>query len=329
MKHLRDLTVTEAQQFVDTQSFVISEKLDGSYFEFGYDELGFFSKTKAPKKYRLSSEYTQYYHNAFRAAHIVAERWYEHNEGYLIRSEPIQAEVFGTYMPNAVNYSIGFQLIITSDYPSWIFDVFRTSVNIAYQYSNDGKTIEELTEHQEWKVTVNRQQMFSVHSTSIDYIKRGLAKYKDLAELPLNRKLPDGILKEHVLEARFAFIHYISTAAQIIFNEVLQFPEFSKYDVSNPLPFEGVVLKYGPNRDKCVKIIHPEFKVYNTYYHIWQEKLIGADYSFKHFCGDKGHARMELDRLLAKYLNNPYTAEAVHQRTLLLFAEERKRLNGR
>lgn len=336
MKHLRDLTVAEAQLFIDTPAFLIGEKLDGSYFEFGRDEDGFYTKTKAPKKYRAAAEYTEYYHNAFRAAHIVAETWYASWKDKIPATMPIQAEVFGTYMPNVVEYAEGQRLIITSDLTMYdlIFeDTYIKVPSVRYQTSTDGKTIDTFISDQDWCLEFNPLQWYTPYSTGVNIIKDGIKNDNRIADLPLNKKLPEGVTKEAVLLARDAFKAYMKFASDLILNEINNRKVLYLQNVSKSLPYEGVVFRYGPLFDQCVKIVHPEFKIHNAYYHIWQDRLIGPDYSFKQFAADPRHTQdqkvAELDRLLAKYQRNPYTADAVHSRTLLLFAEERKRLDGR
>ncbi len=336
MKHLRDLKVAEAQLLVDTPYFLISEKIDGSYFEFGQDDAGFYTKTKAPKKYRSASEYTAYYHNAFRAAHIVVQTWYIQHASVIDSQMPIQAEVVGSYMPNVVEYAEGQTVYITSDlsmYPISFDDFYTPVLDVEYQTSTDGKTIDVVTGNQDWKLTFNTLHHYTPYSTGINIIKDGIKLDNSVADLSLNKKLPDGVSKENVYAAREAFKTYLKFAADLLLGEICTRRILHLRNVSEPLPYEGVVIRYGPEYDQCVKIIHPEFKIYNGYYHIWQDKLIGPDFSFKQYAANEfctfGEKERELDRLLAKYLNNPYTTEAVHQRTLLLFAEERKRLNGR
>lgn len=337
MKHLRDLTVTEAQAFVDTPKILIGEKLDGSYFECGRDEFGFYTKQKGPKKFRDCTEYTEYYQNAFRAAHTVAEYWYDLWKDKIPADHPVQFEVYGSCMPNVVRYLAGRCLIVISDLTP--FNVSQEELeyvipSVQYQLSSDGKQIDNYAADQTWTLKFNSMKLYTPYSTGPNIIRDGIKNDKGLADLPLNKKLPDGVTKEDVLHARAGFKAYMSFAAELLLNEVNQRRILFLNNASEVLPYEGVVFRYGERFDQCVKIIHPQFKIHNAFYHIWQDKLIGPDYSFKKMFAENPlklleEKTIELDRLLAKYLKNPYNEDEVHARTLLLFAEERRRLNGR
>ena len=117
--HIEDLGV---QEFLDAlynfEKFEISEKIDGSNLQFGYDEQGFYTsrETKGDaERLRSESEYEKEYNTTFqRSAHLALEKAIPSllKSGHLKQGDAVEVEVLYGVLPNAVPYNEGINRII-------------------------------------------------------------------------------------------------------------------------------------------------------------------------------------------------------------------------
>jgi len=330
MKHFRDLSASEMRTFINSDlDFTV--KLDGSYFGIGVDELGFYTKMKGPKKFREPQDYSETYQYIFKTAHVIASKWFADVHTLLPSIVEISTELFGNKMPNSIRYSNAVYpyqcfMVITSNLdqyqPHIVRPIREYSTGARLLSSSNGVNITATVELQTWTILYGATNRYSLPH-SIELLLRDTADLSAMADIPLNRTLPINVTKEEVLEARDAVKQIYEVLKELIRIDITEkYVGDDKRDTE--LTNEGIVIRYGDNQ--LVKLIHPQFRIFNTYYHMWQDRLIGSENSYKMFVGDKSK---ELNRLLEKYLRNPYTGREVHDRTLLLFAEERKRLDGR
>ena len=165
--HIEDLGV---QEFLDAlynfEKFEISEKIDGSNLQFGYDEQGFYTsretKGDAPRL-RSENDYEKEYNTTFqRSAHLALEKAAPSllKSGHFKQGDAVEVEVLYGVLPNAVPYNEGINRIIflrpTNGNPNLkgiaaTLDGKKTNVQLSVPFTLDGKTQKYRNELQWWE----------------------------------------------------------------------------------------------------------------------------------------------------------------------------------
>lgn len=217
--HIEDMAI---DQMIDAlrkfEEYEISEKVDGSNLQFGYDDLGFYtsreSKMNSPR-IRSEEDYNYSFHTTFqRAAHAALEKIVPHliNENLLIEGDAIEIEVLFGRLPNTVPYDSDVNRIIflnaVSGNPNLtairnFMKNKRTKITILAPYTTDGVTIELAHETYKWEFVqtptismdkVTKDQAISDIDEELDALEEfmkadsGIHKFSnaEVLSLPLN-----------------------------------------------------------------------------------------------------------------------------------------------
>lgn len=324
MQYLRDISYVNYEALQAAESISVSEKLDGSCFRFGFDEHGFYSGPRGSKKYRSEKDYDQYWHNDMRYAHFVCEEWYYKHFLSEVHID-INAEIIGAHRPNTIRYGhYARNIIITSDLSEYRLDFnpynYEDYFNAPghYIFSDDGMSQHIQHEDQIWRVRLN--PIKTMKTSAIIGLNNPVAPWiKENVSRRLVTSLPDEE-KSIIKKAREEFRKHL-----------IRIEEINKPDElwNNEPNKEGIVVV--ANTYVTFKLIHAQFKPWHHYYYRWQNLLTGPDYSWKMAHKDSNYttASAALRKILEQYNKNPYDDADAHARTLLLFSEERKRLEER
>lgn len=325
MQYLRDISYLSYEALLAAGNIDVSEKLDGSCFRFGSDEHGFYSGPKGAKKYRSERDYDQYWHNDMRYAHFVCEEWFYKNfpQDTLLDVD-INAEIIGCHRPNTIRYGYyARNIVITSDLSEYGIDynpfnyVEYFNAPGYYIHSDDG--IVQQTTHEDliWAVRLNHHKPMKL--TAITGLSPVAPWIKENVTRRLIASLPDSE-RELIQRARLEFRNHL------IRIEALNTPD----ELYNGEPNkEGIVIR--SDNHVMFKLIHTHFKPWHHYFYRWQNLLTGPEYSWKMAHKDSSYvvASDALRKILDQYNRDPYKDQDAHARTLLLFSEERKRLELR
>ncbi len=322
MLYLRDISYLNYEALRAAESIDVSEKLDGSCFRFGADEHGFYSGPKGSKKYRSERDYDQYWHNDMRYAHYVCEEWYYKHFPDTAQVD-ITAEIIGCHRPNTIRYGfLARSIVITSDLTEYGIDY--NTYNYAeyfnapghYLYSDDG--IVQHTEYEDriWAVKLNHHK--TMKTSAIQGLMPVAPWIKENVSRRLIASLPDEE-KQLIQKARQEYRNHLIRIEELNTPDELFNGEPNK---------EGIVIN---GNYVTFKLIHTHFKPWHHYFYRWQNLLTGSDYSWKMSHKDSNYvvASDALRKLLEQYNRDPYKDQDAHARTLLLFSEERKRLETR
>lgn len=223
--HIEDLAVDQLIGALrNFEQFEISEKIDGSNLQFGYDDQGFYTsretKMDAPRM-RAESDYPINFATTFqRSAHAALEQVFPDmvNSGYLKSGDAVDIEVLFRKLPNAVPYDADTNRIVflrpTSGNPNLsglkkTLDGKTLSVTILAPYTIDGKEIRQAKETHQWQFaqtptvsgdTVTKTQAMKDINTKLNelesFLKANSGVYKfsnaEVLSLPLNKR-PDGV----------------------------------------------------------------------------------------------------------------------------------------
>lgn len=315
MKHLHDLSFKELKEVVDAPFLDITEKIDGSYFEFGIDKHGFYSKPKFKKIYRHYHEYDQTWQNYYRAAHNLAEQYITRNNIKEICY--FKAEIVGCSTPNITYYSASNKIYI-----------FDSSLNVVpkrcflftdydFYYSKNGKAVnKKRIVGDAWEITFLQKHKFD-HIGLFDIVKQYIQDNEKYLSVPLNKKLPDGLTKKDVVKKRTELYNILTDK---LFNMNLYFEIQSQFNFLGQWYVEGFVFNIG---SVTFKIQNPifSFRERNDTFHSLQNQIYGRtaiyDGSLKH-----------LKEIRNNYLKHYYRNKDMHSRALLLLATEWEKHNG-
>lgn len=223
--HIEDM---EVDKLIDSlrnfEQFEISEKIDGSNLQFGYDEQGFYTsretKMDSPRM-RSESDYPVHFATTFqRSAHLALEQVFPEmtNSGYLKRGDAVDIEVLFRKLPNAVPYDADTNRIIllrpTNGNPNLsglkkLLSDKTVSVTLSAPYTVDGKEIRQAKETHRWQFaqtptvsgdTVTKTQAMKDINNKLNELESflkansGVHKFTnaEILSLPLNKR-PDGV----------------------------------------------------------------------------------------------------------------------------------------
>ncbi len=172
IQHFEDVSLKDKLFFVEhLQDFTITEKLDGTSFDFGIDSDGLFYTSRYtkgntnriydPKDWGESGA-----SNVFRAAHIVLSQYVEDFKKYLTSSTVISVEILYGKQPNVVLYGkddlsyiaildvIGYDgdvsVLVNNIISSTNQKIININDNILF--SSDGKTLQHKALITKWKL---------------------------------------------------------------------------------------------------------------------------------------------------------------------------------
>ena len=226
--HIEDLAIDE---FIDAlrnfDKFEISEKIDGSNLQFGYDDEGFYTSRETKKgtqRMRNVNDYPIEFRTTFqRSAHAALEKI----TPLLLRSEffsqgdAVEVEVLFGKLPNTVPYSMDTNRIIflrpTAGDPDIegiadLVDGQTISVTLETPFTLDGETIQQKQEKHQWVFAqtptvdgseVVKSEAFKDIEKQLDKVEKflkkpsGVGKFSnaEVISLPLNKR-PEGVSVE-------------------------------------------------------------------------------------------------------------------------------------
>lgn len=234
--HIEDLAIDELVNALrNFEEFEISEKIDGSNLQFGYDEEGFYTSRESKagdERMRSVDDYPIQYSTTFqRSAHLALEKVMP----LIIRSEffttgdAVEIEVLFGKLPNAVPYNDDANRIIflrpISGNPdikglSELLDGQNIRVELDAPFSLNGKTMDTRPERHMWQFaqtpTVNGNEVIKGEAKAeldakLDEIETFLKQPSGIGEfsnaeavsLPLNKR-PEGVTPAEWKEAKTA-----------------------------------------------------------------------------------------------------------------------------
>lgn len=168
--HLEDLRPDEILEALDLQ-WTVTEKLDGSFLEFGLDEEGrFYTKRKTPEIYYSESDWpAKGWTNGFRSAHTVLELLVSElvEMGLMAPGDNATVEVLNGFQPNTLRYQLNNGIFITkwngivplSEFPiddeyAPFINEFQATIFQEQLVSEDGIKFISREEQQSWSVYV-------------------------------------------------------------------------------------------------------------------------------------------------------------------------------
>jgi hypothetical protein len=223
--HIEDLQIdTLINSLRNFEKFEISEKIDGSNLQFGYDEQGFYTsretKMDSPR-IRAESDYPVHFGTTFqRSAHLALEQVFPlmKKSGYLKQGDAVDIEVLFRKLPNAVPYDSDTNRIVflrpTKGNPNIagikkLLDGKTVTVTIDAPYTIDGKEIRQASETHVWQFvqtptvsgdSITKTQAMQEINSKLDELEHflkadsGIYKFSnaEVLSLPLNKR-PEGV----------------------------------------------------------------------------------------------------------------------------------------
>jgi hypothetical protein len=215
--HFEDMPVQDIYDSLDL-NWRVSEKLDGSFMEFGLDDQGvFYTKRKGGLPcYHVDDWPEECWATTYRLAHHVAEQVVEALvvENAIAAGQNLGAEIIRGYMPNCIPYVLSKEanlLMITAvNYavPPSFYSVakdFRCQFHSETRMSLDGDSDVMPMMHNIWLVDIN-------HQIDKDLVKARLGQYAKRLKTILDIWFPrasaiEGFTNREVLEINLGKKH--------------------------------------------------------------------------------------------------------------------------
>lgn len=202
------------------EKYELSEKVDGSNIQFGYDEQGFYTsretKGNAPR-IRSVADYPIAFNTTFqRSSHAVLEKLFPlmKKSGYLKIGDSVDTEVLFGELPNAVTYSSDVNRLIllrpvngSPDLAGLRDTLSDKTIDVVIEapYTLDGKNIQTRKESHRWKVartptwsadSISKSEAWQDVKTKVDELESflkapsGILNFTnaELVSLPLNKR---------------------------------------------------------------------------------------------------------------------------------------------
>lgn len=223
--HLEDLRPNDLLEALELQ-WTVSEKLDGSFLEFGLDADGhFYTKRKTPDIYYSENDWpAKGWTNGFRSAHTVLELMVSELKAYglMVAGDNATCEILNGHQPNTIRYQLDNGIFITkwngttpldafpveTDEGSPFINDFQAFITQQQIISDDGVTLVAKDQRQAWTVYVLgkgfenfKDTFFSLPSQSMKALE--IQTYaEELKSFLKEASLVEGWTNQQILEVK-------------------------------------------------------------------------------------------------------------------------------